>query len=710
MHLRKPSLRAAAVGALRAIAVVGLALACTATADPDSTATPGAASLVTIIAHEYSYEAPDTIPAGFTDFRLFNRGEEVHGATIVRLGDGRTLPEYLAAYGEANRVGGPRPDWATFHGGPLAPPGGEANVAVDLEPGNYAWVCFVPGPEGVVHLLRHEQARAFVVRDRSRIAPTPPAPAPTASLRMSDHAFELSDPLERGKQVIRVENLGIEPHHVLLFKLLPGKTMEEYLAWLENGMQGDAPAEGVGASGELSTGEQAYMEIDLSAGDYVMVCLVAGQDEVPHVAKGMMQHFRVPAAVGDRENAFVITGARVFDGERIVPGAAVVVRDGQIEAVGPLDGVPASIPRVDGAGATLVPGLIDAHTHTGDVEQLERALRFGVTTVLDMFTRPEADSILRRASRERSDLAGFLSAGILATAPGGHGTQNNPDIPVVHGPGEAAAFVAKQVANGADYLKVVLNATRAARGMPTLDAGTVRALVDAGKSHGLLVVAHVEDPDDVRTAVEAGVDGLAHVWRTPGAPADLIDLLLSNDIFVVATLSVVTVVDRDFRLAIVEDPAVKPHLEAEAAQRYTPPAEMDPRAKARLDTFLRVQGLSEPIEFLEYHLASVAALDSAGVTLLAGSDPPTAGVIHGIGLLQELELLVRAGMSPAEALSAATARTADAFGLRDRGRIAPGHRADLVLVEGDPTSDVTALRRIRRIWRGGVELDRALRP
>ncbi len=200
--------------------------------DDGSASHPGGPPIVTIIAHDHSYVAPDTIPAGFADFRLVNRGDEPHGATIVRLGDDRTLREYLAAYSEANRIGGPRPDWATFHGGPLAPTGGEATVTVDLEPG-------------------------------------------------------------RGKQVIRVENLGVEPHHVLLFKLLPGKTMEDYHAWLETGMQGDAPAEGVDASGELSTGEEAYMEVDLSTGDYLLVCLVAGQNEVPHVAMGMIEHVRV---------------------------------------------------------------------------------------------------------------------------------------------------------------------------------------------------------------------------------------------------------------------------------------------------------------------------------------------------------------------------------------------------------------------------------
>jgi imidazolonepropionase-like amidohydrolase len=140
---------------------------------------------------------------------------------------------------------------------------------------------------------------------------------------------------------------------------------------------------------------------------------------------------------------------------------------------------------------------------------------------------------------------------------------------------------------------------------------------------------------------------------------------------------------------------VKPFLEADASATFTRPVE-DPRLG------------DDPLQILAYHLASVAALNRAGVTLLAGSDPPTAGVTHGVSLLQELELLVRAGLTPVEALSAATARTADAFGLDDRGRIRPGMRADLLLVGGDPTADIAALRRIRRVWRGGAELDRSL--
>ena len=103
---------------------------------------------------------------------------------------------------------------------------------------------------------------------------------------------------------------------------------------------------------------------------------------------------------------------------------------------------------------------------------------------------------------------------------------------------------------------------------------------------------------------------------------------------------------------------------------------------------------------------SVARLRAAGVTLLAGTDAPNPGTAHGISLHRELELLVGAGLSPIEALAAATLLPARVFHLADRGRLAPGLRADLVLVDGDPTRDIIATRRIVSIWKGGIAVER----
>jgi imidazolonepropionase-like amidohydrolase len=105
-------------------------------------------------------------------------------------------------------------------------------------------------------------------------------------------------------------------------------------------------------------------------------------------------------------------------------------------------------------------------------------------------------------------------------------------------------------------------------------------------------------------------------------------------------------------------------------------------------------------------LASVARLREGDVPVLAGSDAPNPGTAHGISLHRELELLVRAGLSPLEALRAATSAPARAFRLSDRGRIAVGLRADLVLVDGDLTTDILATRVIRTVWKLGRAVDR----
>jgi imidazolonepropionase-like amidohydrolase len=103
---------------------------------------------------------------------------------------------------------------------------------------------------------------------------------------------------------------------------------------------------------------------------------------------------------------------------------------------------------------------------------------------------------------------------------------------------------------------------------------------------------------------------------------------------------------------------------------------------------------------------NVSRLAGAGVTILAGTDAPNLGTIFGASLHRELELLARCGITPAQALNAATAAPARVFGLADRGHTAPGQRADLILVSGDPLTDITATRAIKRIWRAGVPCDR----
>tara|TARA_B100000809_G_C15111936_1_gene520943 strand:- start:514 stop:1752 length:1239 start_codon:yes stop_codon:yes gene_type:complete len=389
--------------------------------------------------------------------------------------------------------------------------------------------------------------------------------------------------------------------------------------------------------------------------------------------------------------SFVVTNARVFDGKMVYTNMDVVVRDGRIASLGS-SSISEDIPHINAVGETLLPGLIDAHTHTQEIGQLEESLRFGITTVLDMGTFPPYEIPLREAAATRTDVADFRSAGILATAPGGHGTEFGIEIPTVAGVEEAVDFVRKRSQENVDYLKIVMNGVRAARsGMPTLGEDTVRALVNSGHEAGLMVLAHVESQGDVRLAISAGVDGLVHHWRDSGAQPELAGLLAANNVFVMPTL---TAIDGLLGLgpqALLQDERVVPYLSDLAYRELT-------------------KELPTPPPGISITIANQAttSLIRAGVQLLAGSDAFTGNprIVHGASLHRLLELFVDAGLSPTEALRTATSNVAEAFGLSDRGRIQPGFRADLVLVRGDPTEDITVTRDILRVWKAGVELQR----
>lgn len=386
---------------------------------------------------------------------------------------------------------------------------------------------------------------------------------------------------------------------------------------------------------------------------------------------------------------------RVFDGARVLEATDVLVRDGKIAAIGRKLSAPKGIEVVNGAGKTLLPGLIDAHTHAwGDA--LEQALLFGVTTELDMFTSAGFASSMReeQARGRGSARADLFSAGTLVTAPGGHGTQFGVPIATISSPDEAQAFVDARVAEGSDWIKIVCDDGSAyGKKTPTLSAATLRAVVDAAHQRKKLAVAHIGTLADARMAIAAGVDGLVHLFIDREPDPELGRFISRHKAFVIPTLVVLqsvtgtaggaTLVD-DVRLAPYLNAASRAGLASSFPQRPGSP----PRRYAAAET-------------------SVRQLVAAKVPILAGSDAPNPGTAHGAALHRELELLVRAGLTPVQALTAATSAPARAFRLTDRGRIATGLRADLLLVDGDPTRDITATRAIAGVWKGGVTLDRA---
>lgn len=396
-------------------------------------------------------------------------------------------------------------------------------------------------------------------------------------------------------------------------------------------------------------------------------------------------------------NHFVVAGARVFDGEDLLGVADIEVAEGKIVGVG--GDRPEGVEVVDGEGATLLPGLIDAHTHTYE-EPLRHAPLFGVTTELDMLSTPDLMIPLRRKAAELAEFADVRSPSVGLTRPDGHPHQlleeeGEPSWPTATSVEEVPDFVEGRIAEGADYLKVLVEDGHVfGADLPVLSAELITAMVREGHARDRMVLSHAMTVEAAEVSVDAGVDALTHLFSDRPHTEELIEKIATSGAFVTPTLTVIA--------SITGEPA--------GAELAT-----DPRVRAKLppewiDNLAGAFGSTPRVNF-DYALEALAALKEAGVDILAGTDaahlgPP--GMAHGASLHGELRLLVRGGFTPTEALRAATSVPARRFGLDDRGRIAPGLRADLTLVDGDPTADIGATLSIRSVWRGGVATGEAV--
>lgn len=368
-----------------------------------------------------------------------------------------------------------------------------------------------------------------------------------------------------------------------------------------------------------------------------------------------------------------ITDVRVFDGTGFT-GPTTVQIDG--ESIAAIGGPPAGT-IVDGHGGALLPGLIDAHVHVDEVADLEALLAAGITTVLDMANRtPE----ITRSLQEHGELPHLLGAGVPASAPKGAHTSKmgfRADSAVT-GAADAARFVADRVREGSDYLKIIVEDPRMP-GTASLPAETIAAIVVAAHGAGLLTVAHAVTSTAYGLAADAGVDVLTHAPLDRGLTPAEASALAARGAALVPTLTM---------------------LEGTAKVVTA----------GRVFRVLRRLRIAPPVEYANAK-ASVATAAAAGLTVIAGTDANNEGgapfhPVHGPSLHDELELLVDAGLTPVEALTAATAAPARVFGLADRGVIEPGHRADLVLVTGDPATDIRATRAISGVWLGGRHIPR----
>jgi imidazolonepropionase-like amidohydrolase len=341
-----------------------------------------------------------------------------------------------------------------------------------------------------------------------------------------------------------------------------------------------------------------------------------------------------------------VVGVAVLDGGGgpPVPGQTVVAAGGLIERVGPADEVtpPAGAAVVDGTGATLLPGFVDAHVHL-DFYPPAQVLAGGVTTVRDLGWPPARLAALREGAATSGASPRLLAAGQILTVPGGYPTRAPWAPPGTARPVEGAAAAARAVGELAETGAAVIKVALDDRVGPTLPAPVLATVVAAAAERGLGVTAHVGGATEAAKALAAGVGELAHWPFDPaGLPEALVDALAE---------------------AVVAVPTL--HIDPTPARR-----------------------------------AGTRRFVARGGRVVYGTDLGNQGPPPGVDV-EELRLLVEAGLSAGQALAAATSVAAAHLGLDDAGRIAPGARADLLLVDGDPMTDLGALERVRLVTRDG---------
>jgi uncharacterized cupredoxin-like copper-binding protein len=241
---------------------------------------------ITVVATDYSFAMPDTLPSGPTKFQLVNRGHELHHLFLVRLTDGKTARDLAAGM----KNPGPFPAWAIEEGGPNGADPGTTSFAtvVNLEPGRYVALCVIPGADAVPHVMKgmiHELVvRQSVLEARADRNPSGLIP-------LVDYGFQPSAPLTAGHHLLLVKNDGKQTHELEIAKLLPGKTVADLGRWAEK-MSGPPPARFLGGVSPIAPGRSNEIALDLTPGHYAFLCFVPdAKDGKPHVAHGMVRDF-----------------------------------------------------------------------------------------------------------------------------------------------------------------------------------------------------------------------------------------------------------------------------------------------------------------------------------------------------------------------------------------------------------------------------------
>ncbi len=417
--------------------------------------------------------------------------------------------------------------------------------------------------------------------------------------------------------------------------------------------------------------------------------------------------------------SLALRGATLIDGtgSPARPNSLVLISGERIVSVGPatpevVKALPAGTRVEDASGKWIVPGFVDAHIHAESDEDLKQMLRWGVTSARLMAEDVEAAVRLAATTRRRTDVPDVFPAAPIFTAKGGWWDQGQapdsnldrfPDTPE-----RARASVRRAMALGSAEIKLMLDDMHWCRDplprLPRMTPEIARALIEEARRAGLRGTVHAPSRSDAKEAVALGATALAH------GVLDTLDewtagVMKTRPVFYIPTMDIFEFLadTRAFIEGVLSDPRAERGLPQSVVARYRSPAYSEGYAK-RYPNFQSVR------EHLGKLRENLVRLHAAGVPIALGTDM---WAFPGLGVSIEMDLYVKAGLSPLEAIRAATETAARSLGLeKGRGTLEPGKRADLLLLDADPVKDVKNVRAIVAIYKAGrrVGLPQSFNP